>query len=114
MSGSARSEMKVQLPHSMKDSKPETLANYRYLFYCDFLASMDDPNSVNAVAHLREISTFFRVLGSYPRGGSLVGLDALGPSLKLRTPAITTKRKLGILGFGTFGQFMGKKFATDF
>lgn len=114
MSGSSRFEMKVQLPSAMGDTKSESLANYRYLFYIDFLASMDDPNSVNAVSHLREISTFFRVLGSYPRGGSLHGLDALGPRLMPPAVAPSTKRRLGILGFGTFGQFIGKKFAADF
>lgn len=113
MSGSSRYEMKVQLPNSM-EAKGESLANYRYLFYLDFLASIDDPGAVNAVSHLREISTFFRVLGSYPRGGSLVGLDVLGRTIALPLQTNSVRRRVGILGFGTFGQFIGKKLAADF
>ncbi|OVA09922.1 Prephenate dehydratase [Macleaya cordata] len=39
---------------------------FDYLFYVDFEASMADPNSQNALRHLKEFATFLRVLGSYP------------------------------------------------
>ncbi|KAJ4787650.1 Arogenate dehydratase [Rhynchospora pubera] len=39
---------------------------FDYLFYVDFEASMADSNSSNALNHLKEFSTFLRVLGSYP------------------------------------------------
>ncbi|XP_057981890.1 arogenate dehydratase 2 isoform X2 [Malania oleifera] len=39
---------------------------FDYLFYVDFEASMADPNSQNALKHLKEFATFLRVLGSYP------------------------------------------------
>lgn len=87
---------------------------FRYLFYLDFLAHIDDPNVSNALQHLQEITTFFRVLGSFPRGGALVGLENLGPGPVLPVPAVKRKRRLGILGFGTFGQFIAKKLALDF
>lgn len=87
---------------------------FRYLFYIDFLAHIDEPNVANAVQHLQEITTFFRVLGSFPRLGALVGLENLGPGPSLPLPAAKRKRRLGILGFGTFGQFIAKKLALDF
>ncbi|XP_078181440.1 arogenate dehydratase 2-like [Carex rostrata] len=39
---------------------------FDYLFYVDFMASMAEPNSRNALNHLKEFATFLRVLGSYP------------------------------------------------
>ncbi|XP_057477005.1 arogenate dehydratase/prephenate dehydratase 2, chloroplastic-like [Actinidia eriantha] len=44
---------------------------FDYLFYVDFEASMADPNSQNALRHLKEFATFLRVLGSYPMDISL-------------------------------------------
>ncbi|KAK1382428.1 Arogenate dehydratase [Heracleum sosnowskyi] len=43
-----------------------SLKYFDYLFYVDFEASMADPNSQNALKHLKEFATFLRVLGSYP------------------------------------------------
>jgi len=89
--------------------------SFRYLFYLDILQAADEPNAGNALTHLREMSTFCRVLGSFPRGGKLKGLDNLGLHLepvvdKHRVP----KRRIGILGFSAFGQFIGKRLAADF
>ena len=36
------------------------------LFYVDFEGSLSEKNVQNALRHLQEISTFQRVLGSYP------------------------------------------------
>ncbi|KAK3004456.1 hypothetical protein RJ639_019809 [Escallonia herrerae] len=44
---------------------------FDYLFYVDFEASMANPNSQNALRHLKEFATFLRVLGSYPMDISL-------------------------------------------
>jgi len=89
---------------------------YRYLFYVDFFAPADEPNAANALKHLQEITSFFRILGSYPRGGTLAGLDNLGAQVVV--PASRTlvkpKRKVGIIGFGTFGQFLAKKMVSEF
>ena len=39
---------------------------FSYLFYVDFAASMSDPNAQNALRNLEEMTTYLRVLGSYP------------------------------------------------
>ncbi|CAL9055178.1 unnamed protein product [Musa banksii] len=43
------------------------LKYFDYLFFVDFEASMASPNAQNALGHLKELATFLRVLGSYPR-----------------------------------------------
>jgi len=89
-------------------------AEYKYLFYVDFLESIESPNVSNAIRHLQEITTFFRVLGSYPRGGSMIGLENLGARvLSPSSKGPSRKRRIGILGFGTFGQFLAAKFVLD-
>jgi len=104
------------------------LPRFRYCFYLDFLASELDPNAQNALHHLKEQSEFCRILGCYPQKSKLVGEvhDAV-EGLK----HITTRREdvtlltlpsdknthctlnIGILGYGAFGQFLGRKFAQD-
>ena len=87
---------------------------YRYLFYVDFMASVDDLNVSNALRHLQEMTTFFRVLGSFPRAGCLVGLENLGQQLQSKPlGGKPPKRRVGVLGFGTFGQFIAKKLALE-
>ena len=39
---------------------------FTVLFYVDFEGSLSEKNVQNALRHLQEISTFLRVLGSYP------------------------------------------------
>ncbi|CAK9046367.1 unnamed protein product [Durusdinium trenchii] len=87
---------------------------FRYLFYVDFLASVEDLNVANALRHLQEMTTFFRVLGSFPRAGSVVGLEHLGNRIALPlNPSKPPKKRIGVLGFGTFGQFIAKKLASE-
>jgi prephenate dehydratase len=50
------------------ESRPLRGKPWEYLFYLDFLGSMEDVAARNAVAHLGELADFHRVLGSYPRG----------------------------------------------
>ena len=50
------------------ESRPLRGKPWEYLFYLDFLGSMEDAAAKNAVAHLAELADFHRVLGSYPRG----------------------------------------------
>ncbi|KAI5666139.1 hypothetical protein M9H77_15992 [Catharanthus roseus] len=55
--------------HAMRafgDSTTELPKHFPYIFYVDFEASMADPRAQNALGHLKEFSTFLRVLGSYP------------------------------------------------
>eukprot|EP00929_Paragymnodinium_shiwhaense_P112012 TRINITY_DN80263_c0_g1_i1.p1 TRINITY_DN80263_c0_g1~~TRINITY_DN80263_c0_g1_i1.p1 ORF type:complete len:629 (-),score=126.58 TRINITY_DN80263_c0_g1_i1:49-1935(-) len=90
-------------------------ASYRYLFYLDFLAPLDEPNSANAISHLKEIATFLRVLGTYPRRGTLVGLENLGTRVVAPLGTLgVRKKRVGIVGFGNFGQFIAKKLNTDY
>jgi prephenate dehydratase len=50
------------------ESRPLHGKPWEYLFYVDFAGSQTDKNCGNALKHLSEIATFWRVLGSYKRG----------------------------------------------
>jgi prephenate dehydratase len=50
------------------ESRPLRGKPWEYLFYLDFLGSVDSPNAQNALNHLRELADFLRVLGCYPKG----------------------------------------------
>jgi prephenate dehydratase len=50
------------------ESRPLRGRPFEYLFYLDFLGHVDNPKCRNAVAHLREMADFVRVLGCYPCG----------------------------------------------
>ena len=101
--------------------------NSRYAFYLDFLASEFDDSAQNALMHLKEQAQFVRILGSYPTGSRLIGpiktdLDKLS-NIPITTefPSVasnplmpkSTPLKIGIIGFGKFGQFLGKTFAKN-
>jgi arogenate/prephenate dehydratase len=49
------------------ESRPLRGTRWEYIFYLDVAASLDDEPLQRALAHLEEISSFQRVLGSYPR-----------------------------------------------
>jgi prephenate dehydratase len=49
------------------ESRPLQGKPWEYFFYVDFAGSMDEERCANAIHHLKEIATFLRVLGSYPR-----------------------------------------------
>jgi prephenate dehydratase/prephenate dehydrogenase len=138
------------LQYKEGETSQHDLPRFRYTFYLDFLAAEYDDDAQNALIHLREQSTFVRVLGSYPTGSKLVGpvkgaIDALnkGPAGSARRNypyvsnnddgamtggvsssnsgdrlsegarrqgGIETPLKIGIVGFGKFGQFLAKTF----
>ena len=50
------------------ESRPVHGKGFYYLFYLDCKGSSDDPALKNAISHLSEITTFYRLLGSYPVG----------------------------------------------
>mmetsp|Transcript_15060 Transcript_15060/g.19866 ORF Transcript_15060/g.19866 Transcript_15060/m.19866 type:complete len:746 (+) Transcript_15060:128-2365(+) len=100
---------------------------FAYAFHLDFLGSEFDSQPSSALAHLKEQSQFVRVLGSYPRNGQLVGpvKDAvmrIAGQVEEEAAEKTTiesqqeeqnqqkRLKIGIVGFGNFGQFLAKTF----
>ena len=50
------------------ESRPLQGKRWQYFFYIDFIGSQTEERCKNALNHLQEITSFFRVLGSYPRG----------------------------------------------
>jgi len=50
------------------ESRPLQGKPWQYFFYIDFVGSVHETACRNALNHLQEIASFFRVLGSYPRG----------------------------------------------
>ena len=49
------------------ESRPLRDRPWEYFFYLDFAGSTQDERCRNAINHLEEITTFIRILGSYPR-----------------------------------------------
>lgn len=50
------------------ESRPLQGKRWQYFFYIDFIGSVHEARCKNALNHLQEITSFFKVLGSYPRG----------------------------------------------
>jgi prephenate dehydratase len=50
------------------ESRPLQGQRWQYFFYIDFLGSQYEERGRNALNHLQEITSYFKVLGSYPRG----------------------------------------------
>jgi prephenate dehydratase len=48
------------------ESRPVRHATWQYYFYLDFVGSVADPNVRRALDHLGELTSFLKVLGSYP------------------------------------------------
>lgn len=49
------------------ESRPRREVPWEYVFYADFDGHQDDSEPAAALADLRDVTTFLRVLGSYPR-----------------------------------------------
>lgn len=103
------------------------LPRFRYTFYLDFLASEFDDRTQNALHHLKEQSEYVRVLGSYPKGSELIGpikstlasLENIPVTTEYPSFPVSPRKdaqpplKIGIVGFGKFGQFLAKTFAKN-
>jgi prephenate dehydratase len=50
------------------ESRPLQGKRWQYFFYIDFIASQNEERGRNALNHLQEITSYLKVLGSYPRG----------------------------------------------
>ncbi|MFC1975847.1 prephenate dehydratase [Chloroflexota bacterium] len=50
------------------ESRPLQGQRWQYFFYIDFEGSQQEERCRNALNHLQEITTFFKILGSYPQG----------------------------------------------
>lgn len=50
------------------ESRPLRSGPWRYWFYLDFEGNMNQESCSNAINHLKEITSFIKVLGSYPVG----------------------------------------------
>jgi prephenate dehydratase len=48
------------------ESRPLRKKMWQYYFYLDFVGHIEDEAAKNAIGHLREITTFLKILGSYP------------------------------------------------
>jgi hypothetical protein len=110
-----------------KNRNEADLPRFRYCFYLDFLASELDEDAQNALHHLKEQAEFCRVLGTYPQKSRLVGPvhdaveeanlwhvengDQVTQQLTLPSDEGFMKLNVGIMGYGTYGQFLGRKFA---
>ena len=106
---------------------------FKYLFFIDTLSSLSQNESLkNGVRHLREYAPFLRVLGSYPvfqriaatttttaaaEAPSSSSSSSSAVAATVAAPAVVAKRagglKIGIWGFGSFGQFLAKTFVAQ-
>lgn len=50
------------------ESRPLQGKPWEYFFYVDLAAGMHEERCQNALSHLKEVTAFLRILGSYPRG----------------------------------------------
>jgi arogenate/prephenate dehydratase len=48
------------------ESRPLRKRVWEYYFYLDFVGHINDEAAKNAIYHMREITTFLKILGSYP------------------------------------------------
>jgi prephenate dehydratase len=111
-----------------KAKEKANIPRFRYCFYLDFLSGQLDHNTENALAHLKEQADYVRILGSYPQKSRLVGpIAAAVEELKtvemdprevslLALPSDskdTMPLNIGLLGFGTFGQFLASRLSQS-
>eukprot|EP00967_Tisochrysis_lutea_P123265 scaffold204885_cov26-Tisochrysis_lutea.AAC.1 len=87
-------------------------ANFKYDFYVDLLVHVADERAQHALRHLREMCSTVSVLGCYPLAGVLLGAAAPPASPSSSgggTLARASRLRVAIVGFGTFGQFLARR-----
>ena len=55
------------------ESRPLRGQPWEYLFYLDFEGDLQEERCGRAIEHLKEVSTFLRILGCYPKGREVDG-----------------------------------------
>jgi len=118
---------------STSSSDVAVARKFEYLFFIDTLSSLAQNEALkNGVRHLREIAPFLRVLGSYPvfaQNPETAPASLASPKPSWAGPAkhhartasmltaagkyATRPLRIGIHGFGTFGQFLSKTFVAQ-
>ena len=101
---------------------PRDTSRFKYMFYVDVAESVYTSAMRNCLGHLSEISPYLRVTGTYPSHGSmparllrnLFAEETVAESLEATLNRLRQRKRdalrIGIIGFGTFGQFLAKKF----
>ena len=95
-------------------------ASFGYAFYLDLLAQDTAPNCQNAFRHLEELTRFVKVLGTYPVEGIQLPArmcdearheTANIPHADAAEAQLSSPLRIGVIGFGTFGQFLSRRWA---
>lgn len=88
---------------------PSRTDKYDYLFYCEFEGHQKMVAAVEALNELRKQTNYVKVLGSFKKSGYL-------PEIRFQeTPAKETpKPRVGLYGFGPFGQFLATLLADHY
>ena len=98
-----------------------TSSRFQYAFFLDFVYDAADAAADRAVAQIQEFATFCRELGRFPTSDYLskqiasANASLSAPKAKLSAPlaadADTRSIRIGVYGFGPFGQFLARQFA---
>lgn len=129
--GNSEAESSITAPQD----EDASIKRFQFIFYVDIAGSLSDPKVQNAIRHVTEMARYIRVLGSYPRDSILTdyvaeAVDvpsgvthsafqssqvevASSGSGRSATFAGSRKLKIGIIGFGNFGQFLAKTFVRN-
>lgn len=114
-------------------SEGDASKKFEYLFFIDTLSSLAQSESLkNGIRHLKEYAPFLRVLGSYPvfqaasagaasntaaaaaaAAGSHARTSSSSSGFASGSHASLRPLRIGIEGFGSFGQFLAKTFVRQ-
>ena len=103
-----------------KTSLQHMQGNFNYIYFLDILAHTSEISLDRALDHLGELCPAVRVLGSYP---CFTPNNTTPTTSNVRSPLLSPRHvqsssthnnvlSIGIIGFGTFGQFLSKTFVA--